>query len=154
MRKGIEGFKGVEHRLQWVRDYKGASWYNDSIATAPERTLAAVSSFTEPLVMLLGGRDKKLPWDELAQELQTRARCIVLFGEAAPMIEKALVNYQTADGPKVIRCEELYDAVKVAAENCREGDVVLLSPGGTSYDAFTDFEERGRLFTKWVLALE
>ncbi|MBQ6481828.1 MAG: UDP-N-acetylmuramoyl-L-alanine--D-glutamate ligase, partial [Anaerolineaceae bacterium] len=73
MRAGVEGFTGVPHRLQWVRNYHGAAWYNDSIATAPERTMAALHSFHEPLVLLLGGRDKHLPWDELAAEIQHRA---------------------------------------------------------------------------------
>ncbi|MBQ6505558.1 MAG: UDP-N-acetylmuramoyl-L-alanine--D-glutamate ligase [Flexilinea sp.] len=154
MREGVQGFTGVPHRLQWVRKYRGADWYNDSIATAPERTMAALHSFHEPLVLLLGGRDKKLPWGELAEELQTRAHCVVLFGEAAGLIENALKQVQKPDGPKVIRCELLEDAVKAAAENCREGDVVLLSPGGTSYDAFVNFEERGDRFTEWVKALE
>lgn len=154
MRAGVEGFRGVPHRLQWVRNYHGADWYNDSIATAPERTMAALHSYEEPLVVLLGGRDKKLPWEELAAELQKRAHCVVLFGEAAGLIEDALAKAQTPDGPEVIRCDKLEDAVIAAAQKCRPGDVVLLSPGGTSYDAFVNFEERGDKFTEWVKALE
>lgn len=154
MRAGVENFTGVEHRLQWVRKYHGADWYNDSIATAPERTMAALHSFHEPLVLLLGGRDKHLPWDELAAEIQHKAHCVVLFGEAAGLIEEALEQAQTPDGPEVIRCDLLEDAVKAAAGACREGDVVLLSPGGTSYDAFVNFEERGNRFTEWVKALD
>jgi len=154
MRAGVENFTGVEHRLQWVRKYHGADWYNDSIATAPERTMAALHSFHEPLVLLLGGRDKHLPWEELAAEIQHKAHCVVLFGEAAGLIEEALKQAQTPDGPEVIRCDLLEDAVKAAAGACREGDVVLLSPGGTSYDAFVNFEERGNRFTEWVKALD
>lgn len=154
MRAGVEGFRGVQHRLQWVRNYHGADWYNDSIATAPERTMAALHSYQEPLVVLLGGRDKKLPWGELAAELQKRAHCVVLFGEAAGLIEEALKAAQTPDGPEVVRCEDLKDAVRAAAQKCRPGDVVLLSPGGTSYDAFVNFEERGDRFTEWVKELE
>ncbi len=155
MRAGVEGFKGVPHRLQWIREYHGANWYNDSIATAPERTMAAIHSYSEPLVVLLGGRDKKLPWHELAEELQKRAHCAVLFGEAAEMIEKELRAAQPEEnGLEIIRCDKLEEAVKAAAEKCMPGDVVLLSPGGTSYDAFTNFEERGDKFTEWVKALE
>ena len=153
MRAGVEGFKGVDHRLQWVRKYHGANWYNDSIATAPERTMAALHSFDEPLILLLGGRDKKLPWGELAAELQKHTRYAILFGEAAGLIEDALKKAQTPNGPIVIRCETLEEAVKAAGEVCAEGDAVLLSPGGTSYDAFTNFEERGDKFTEWVKAL-
>ena len=154
MTAGVKGFAGVEHRLQWVRNYHGAAWYNDSIGTAPERTMAAVHSFHEPLVMLLGGRDKHLPWDELAEELQHRAHSVILFGEAADIIENAMRKAQKPDGPEVIRCGRLEDAVQAAAKVCREGDVVLLSPGCTSYDAFLNFEERGSRFTEWVKALE
>lgn len=154
MRAGVDGFRGVPHRLQWVRKYHGADWYNDSIATAPERTMAALHSYEEPMVILLGGRDKKLPWGDLAAELQKKAHCVVLFGEAAGLIEQALKEAQTPDGPKVIRCERLEEAVQAAARECRAGDVVLLSPGGTSYDAFINFEERGDKFTEWVKALE
>ena len=154
MRAGVDGFRGVPHRLQWVRNYHGADWYNDSIATAPERTMAALHSYEEPLVVLLGGRDKKLPWGDLAAELQKKAHCVVLFGEAAGLIEHALKEAQTPAGPKVIRCGGLEEAVKAAARECRPGDVVLLSPGGTSYDAFVNFEERGDKFTEWVKALE
>lgn len=154
MRKGVDGFEGVEHRLQWIRNYHGANWYNDSIATAPERTMAAIHSFDEPLVVLLGGKDKNLPWGDLAAELQKRAHCVVLFGDAAGLIEDALAKARTPEGPEVIRCGTLEEAVKAAAEKCRAGDAVLLSPGGTSYDAFVNFEERGARFTEWVKALE
>lgn len=154
MRAGVIGFGGVEHRLQFVRNYHGANWYNDSIATAPERTMAALNSFTEPLIMLLGGRDKKLPWGDLAEALQTRARAVVLFGEAAPMIRSALEKAQKETGPVVIQCQTLEDAVAEAGKICQTGDVVLLSPGGTSYDAFVNFEERGKKFTEWALDLQ
>ena len=154
MRAGVEGFTGVPHRLQWVRNYHGADWYNDSIATAPERTMAALHSFDEPLVLLLGGRDKKLPWEDLAAELQKKSHCVVLFGEAAGLIEEAMKKAQLPTGPEVIRCDRLEEAVRVAAGKCRPGDVVLLSPGGTSYDAFVNFEERGDKFTEWVKELE
>ena len=91
---------------------------------------------------------------DLAAELQKKAHCVVLFGEAAGLIEHALKEAQTPAGPKVIRCGGLEEAVKAAARECRPGDVVLLSPGGTSYDAFVNFEERGDKFTEWVKALE
>lgn len=155
MQKGVEGFVGVDHRLQWVRELHGANWYNDSIATSPERTLAAIHSFNEPLVLLLGGRDKHLPWEKLAVKVHEQARAAVLFGEAAPLIEVALENDRTDESNLiVISCSTLEDAVEKAALLAKPGDVVLLSPGGTSYDAFNDFEERGKAFTKWVLQLK
>jgi UDP-N-acetylmuramoylalanine--D-glutamate ligase len=146
-------FHGVAHRLEFVREWKGSKWYNDSIATAPERTMAAVRSFTEPIVLLLGGRDKNLPWDELAALVHERVDRVVLFGEAADKIAGAL---EQAHGPlqkTVERCKNLEEAVQAAARMIQPGEVVLLSPGGTSFDQFRDFEERGEAFRKWVSEL-
>lgn len=149
MRAGLQDFTGVPHRLQFVRTVRGAHWYNDSIASAPERVIAAIQSFDEPLVVLCGGRDKKLPWDELAQLAARRVRRLVLFGEAAPLIEAALL----ANGfPKerYIRCPTLREAVQVAHHVSQPGEVIVLSPGCTSFDAFKDFADRGDHFTRWV----
>jgi len=148
---GIEAFDGVPHRLELVRELNGVRWYNDSIATAPERTIAAINSFDEPIVLLLGGRDKNLPWDKLAQLIRKRVSRVVIFGEAGDLIAEAI-------GPKkpgqamhsVVRCATLQEAIKTAHNQAEMGDVVLLSPGCTSYDAFKDFEERGQAFRKWV----
>jgi UDP-N-acetylmuramoylalanine--D-glutamate ligase len=153
MLKAARDFRGVAHRLEFVREWNGAKWYNDSIATAPERTMAAVRSFTEPIVLLLGGRDKNLPWDELAALIHERVERVVLFGEAADKIAGAL---EKAHGPlqkTVERCKTLEEAVHGAARLTVPGDIVLLSPGGTSFDQFSDFEERGEAYRKWVLEL-
>jgi len=153
MRAGVEGFGGVPHRLEFVREWRGARWYNDSIATAPERTLAAIRAFDEPLVLLLGGRDKDLPWDDLARLVRQRVDHVILFGEAAGKIAAALAR---AQGPKPETLEQyahLEEAVQAAARVAAPGDVVLLSPGGTSFDEFRDFEERGERFRQWVQQL-
>ncbi len=155
IRKGIDGFGGVAHRLELVRELHGVCWYNDSIATAPERSMAAIRSFTEPIILLAGGRDKKLPWDGFARLAHKRVSHIILFGDAAGIIDAALQN---ASGPAsqlqtVSRFAKLEDAIQKAASLARSGDVVLLSPGCTSYDAFKDFEERGEVFRKWVQQL-
>lgn len=147
----VEEFAGVPHRLAFVRRFKDADWYDDSIATAPERTLAALDSFSEPIVLLLGGRDKNLPWDKLAEAVRKRVSRVILFGEAADLISEAI-------GPRkpgqklnsVVKAATLHEAVRLAANQVEPGNVVLLSPGGTSYDAFKDFEERGESFRKWV----
>ena len=117
----------------------------------PERTLAAIESFDEPIILLLGGRDKNLPWEKLADVIRRKVFRVILFGEAADLISNAI-------GPKkrgqylqsVVRCATLQEAVKTAANQVAEGNIVLLSPGGTSYDAFKDFEERGECYRKWV----
>ncbi len=153
MLTAIEEFQGVPHRLELVRELRGVRWYNDSIATAPERTMAAIRSFDEPIVLLLGGRDKNLPWDALADLVHRRVKHVVLFGEAAKKIETALRPKSGKRGAVVVRCNELKEAVVKAAQAANAGDVVLLSPGGTSYDAFTDFAERGEAFKKWVQEL-
>jgi len=153
MQAGVQGFHGVPHRLEYIRTWKGARWYNDSIATAPERALAAVRSFHEPLVLLAGGRDKNLPWEEFAREVVERVDHLVLFGEAAGIIEQALTRTGRLGQPgtcSITRCKGLKDAVQAAAALVEPGDVVLLSPGGTSFDEFQDFEERGQCFVQWV----
>ncbi|MDP2974908.1 MAG: UDP-N-acetylmuramoyl-L-alanine--D-glutamate ligase, partial [Anaerolineales bacterium] len=154
IRAGIQDFHGVAHRLELVREWNGARWYNDSIATAPERSLAAIRAFDEPIVLLLGGRDKNLPWEELAALLHERVDHVVLFGEAADKINAALGVAVPGGRPFTLaRCAGLEEAVQAAAGVAEAGDVVLLSPGGTSFDEFRDFEERGEVFRKWVSEL-
>jgi UDP-N-acetylmuramoylalanine--D-glutamate ligase len=149
-------FAGVEHRLELVRTLRGVRYYNDSIATSPERTVAALRSFEEPIVLLAGGRDKHLPWEEMAQLTLRKVRHLVLFGEAVPIIEGAIHDAQrTMPNSKLViyKCTTLEEAVEVAARNAQPGDVVLLAPGGTSFDAFRDFAERGGRFRELVGAL-
>lgn len=153
--KGIEGFGGVAHRMEFVREIHGVRWYNDSIATAPERSMAAIKSFTEPIVLLAGGRDKKLPWNEFTSLVHHQVKHVVLFGEAAGIIQNSLEENRTDHSgiESVSRFDRMEEAMKQAAELAQTGDVVLLSPGCTSYDAYKDFEERGEVFRKWVQQL-
>lgn len=154
LESALQDFHGVEHRLERVRDLNGVSWYNNSIATAPERTMAAVRSFDEPIVLMLGGRDKKLPWDSLAELIRQRVDHVVLFGEAATKIAEAIGGSRAGGRPYTIsHCIGLKDAVDAAAKVAEAGDVVLLAPGGTSFDEFKDFAERGESFRSWVQAL-
>ncbi len=151
MAKGVEDFLGVEHRLEFVRSINGVTWINDSIATAPERVMAALRSFTEPLVLLLGGRDKNLPWNDLAEMIHQRVDQVVLFGEAAEKIQSAIGSPRNGERlVKVQKALKFEDALPLAAAVAEENSIVLLSPGCTAYDAFKDFEERGNLFKKWV----
>jgi UDP-N-acetylmuramoylalanine--D-glutamate ligase len=148
---GVEGFAGVPHRLEFIRTWNEVDWYNDSIATAPERTAAAIHSFNEPLVLLLGGRDKNLPWEDLASLVCQRVDHLVVFGECAPKILDALRQVHPGEKPYTVeRVADLKSAVNAAAQVAEPGDVVLLSPGGTSFDEFKDFAERGERFTEWV----
>jgi len=165
MRKGVQGFEGVPHRLEFVRTWHGADWYNDSIATAPERAMAAIRSFERPILLLTGGRDKDLPWDDFASLVVKRVKHAVIFGEAAEKPSQAIESARSKTGilspagepqnaknglQTITRCSDLRGAVETASLLVEPGDIVLLSPGGTSYDEFKDFEERGVCFVRLV----
>ena len=145
----VQTFRGVPHRLEFVAEVDGVSYYNDSIATTPERALAGIRSFTEPTVLLLGGRDKNLPLEDLATEAVRRCRAVVLFGESAAKFEHAFEK-TGPNGASVRRVESLSEAVEAARTLAQPGDVVLLSPACTSYDAYDSFEERGEHFRRLV----
>jgi len=161
IRQAATSFTGVAHRLELVRELNGVRYYDDSIATAPERTVAALLSFAEPIVLLAGGRDKDLPWEEMARLTLQRARHVVAFGEAGALVERVITAARNAGREAqdrlrlegLTRVETLEQAVSVAAQVARPGDVVLLTPGGTSFDAFKDFVERGDRFQTLVRAL-
>jgi UDP-N-acetylmuramoylalanine--D-glutamate ligase len=156
MRQVVTTFTGVEHRLQLVREFNQVNYYNDSIATSPERLIAALHSFEEPIVLLAGGRDKHLPWEEAARLIWRKTDQVILFGEATELIAKVLnrVRPEVTDTDTVVhRCSTLEEAVNLAAGIAHPGDVVLLSPGCASYDAFRDFAERGERFKELVIQL-
>jgi UDP-N-acetylmuramoylalanine--D-glutamate ligase len=157
MRQVATTFRGVAHRLQLIRDEGGVRWYDDSIATAPERLMAALKCFDQPVILLCGGRDKHLPWDEAARMMLARCKAIVLFGEMGPLVAATLESEKSkvkSDGRSPTShfslLTSLPDAVAEARRLAEPGDVVLLSPGGTSYDAFKDFAERGDRFRELV----
>ena len=150
MAEAIRAFAGVPHRLEIVGKARGATWVNDSIATSPERTIAGLKAFTEPVVLLLGGRDKNLEMDGLRELARTRCRAVICFGEAADLFCTALSD-AVAD---VKRVSTLPEAVEAAAARVQSGDAVLLSPAGTSFDAYPNFEARGEAFRQLVRALD
>jgi UDP-N-acetylmuramoylalanine--D-glutamate ligase len=147
------GFRGVAHRLEFVGEVDGAKYYNDSIATTPERTLAGLLSFDEPIVLLLGGRDKQLSHEEMAREALKRCRAVVFFGEAAGLLADVFAALPNDRGVSLQRAETLDEAVDVAHLSAQPGDVVLLSPACTSYDAYDNFERRGEHFRDLVSKL-
>lgn len=157
MRTAILEFRGVPHRLEVVANMGGVMWINDSIATAPERVVAALHSFDEPIILLAGGKDKALPWEQLAGLAVERCKAVITFGDHRIAIAKAINHAKSGNlGGRlesVIVVDKLDDAVNHAAEIAQSGDVVLLSPGGTSYDAYQDFAERGEHFRKLVTQL-
>ncbi|HEY7294130.1 MAG TPA: UDP-N-acetylmuramoyl-L-alanine--D-glutamate ligase [Dehalococcoidia bacterium] len=147
--EAVRRFQPVAHRLEVVGSVDGVTYVNDSIATSPERTLAGMRSFTEPLILLLGGREKKLPLAELVREANARARAVILFGEAAPLLEAAFGEHSD-EGPRtaVVSVSTLEGAVVAAHARALPGDVVLLSPACTSFDAYPNFERRGEEFRR------
>ena len=155
MAQAAAAFPGVEHRLELVRELDGVRYYNDSIATAPDRTLAALESFSEPVVLIAGGYDKGIPFDPLGPAVCRRARAVVLLGQTADAIQRVIEAAAAREGrgPVVRRVGSLDEAVREARRLARPGDVVLLSPACASYDMFRDYAERGRRFKELVRAL-
>ncbi len=153
MRRAIGAFQGVPHRLQTVAERDGVRFVDDSIATAPERSIAALLAYDEPLVLVAGGRDKHLPMRAWAELISKRVKHVVLLGEMSDLVEQAI---HTADPAYVAisRAATMDEAITQAARVSRSGDVVLLSPGGTSYDMYADFEERGRDFARAAAELQ
>ncbi len=150
-------FQGLPHRLEFVHELGGVAYYNDSIATTPERTLAGLRSFSQPLLLLLGGREKHLPLEEVAEEACRRCRAVIFFGESGPLLEEAVqraADRRSADErPRLMPVTSLAEAVEAARALAQAGDVVLLSPACTSFDAYDNFEERGADFRRLILHL-
>ncbi len=149
----VRGFAGVPHRLETVATAGGVEYVNDSIATTPERSLAGLRSFRQPVVLLLGGRDKRLPTETLVAEAIARCRAVVTFGEASELFASAIGRAREGTTPAIEQVDDVPAAVAAAARHARAGDVVLFAPGGTSFDAYRTFEQRGDHFRRAVAAL-
>ena len=152
--RAVRAFTGVQHRLEPVATIEGVQYINDSIATAPERTLAGMRAFTEPLVLLLGGRDKNLPTRVLGEEAVRRCRAVITFGETSDLYASAIRDAEGSERVTLRQVADVSEAVEAAAQVARSGDVVLFSPAGTSFDAYRNFEARGRAFREAVHGLE
>lgn len=157
IRSVVPGFTGVEHRLEPVRTLDGVRYINDSKATAPVETLAALAAVREPMVLICGGYDKKIPFDDLAGALVgSQVHTLVLMGATADAIAAAVAGAAARTGrpaPPILRAAGMAEAVQKARAAARPGDVVLLSPACASYDQYSNFEERGRHFKDLVHAL-
>jgi UDP-N-acetylmuramoylalanine--D-glutamate ligase len=149
MADAVRRFKAVEHRLELVGTYAGVRWYNDSKATNPDSTYKALAAFSEPIVLIAGGRNKGIDLDPLARAVAGRVAALVSIGETGDELAARVRSYGL---DRVERAADLADAVRKAAALARPGSVVLLSPAFTSYDMFRDFEDRGRRFKAAVLA--
>ena len=160
MKRTISSFRGVEHRIEFVREHRGVKYYNDSIATSPDRTEALLEAIPGPLMLILGGYDKGLPFDGLAEKLVARGCSVVTMGKTASKIEEALrraeERIRISRGAAqhgfmfLARAGSLEEAVKVASEYAKPGTSVVLSPACASFDMFSNFEERGTRFKEIV----
>ena len=146
-------FGGVEHRCEFVRELDGVKYYNGSIDSSPTRTIAAVSCFSIPLVVILGGYDKHLDYAPLAKPLFEHARAVVLTGDTAQKVYDVLNVPERPSDFLIIKEPDFEKAVKTAAEVARPGEAVILSPAAASFDHFDNFEQRGRFFKSIVNSL-
>ena len=147
-------FGGVEHRIELVRTLDGVKYYNSSIDSSPNRTINTLRVFPNKVIMIAGGKDKGIPYDEIGPALAEHVKVLILIGATSDKIQEALdaeIN-KTGNGKdiEVIRATSYEDAVNTARSKAHDGDVVLLSPASTSFDMFRNFEERGNLFKKIV----
>ncbi len=142
-------FGGVEHRNEFVREVNGVKYYNSSIDSSPSRTMAALSAYPQKPILICCGRDKHVPFDEMATVILQKAKALVLSGEARDKIFSAMQAAEHGDFPIVIE-PDFAKAIVAAKALAKEGDIVLLSPSCTSFDAFKNFEERGKKFKEIV----
>ena len=155
MAEVARSFAGVPHRLEVVSDAGRVQWINDSIATSPERAMAGLRCFAEKqaLILLAGGKDKNLAWEEFADEVLARVDYLIGFGQAGAMVVRKVqeqAEFRRCTAPSTAVVNRLEEAVDLAARAAAPDTVVLLSPGGTSYDAYRNFEERGEHFRRLV----
>ena len=146
---GVETFRGVEHRLEFVAEIGGVAFYNDSKATNVDAAKKAIEAFPGLLIVILGGKDKGSPYTPLAAPLRDRARAVILIGAAAERIAADI-----GDAVRVEHARTLDRAVPLAFEQARPGDIVLLAPACSSFDQFENYEQRGRVFKELVAGLE
>ncbi len=150
-RDALRRFTGLPHRIEWVRALDGVDYYNDSKSTSPLATVTALGCFTRPVIAIVGGKAKGAPLDACADALARAGRAVVCVGESGGAFAAALRKVATTIAcPVVIEANDLADAVHAARRQAVAGDVVLLSPGAPSFDAYPNYEHRGHHFTTLV----
>ncbi len=151
--KTAKTFGGVEHRAELVRELDGVKYYNDAIGTSPTRTVKGMLSlFEQKIILIAGGYDKKIPYDEMGKAVPDTVKVLILFGATADKIEaavKSAPNY-CVNNPVIIRVNNMEEAVKAARENAVSGDIVAMSPASASFDMYKNFAEKGLHFKKIV----
>jgi len=153
--KAIKEFKGVNHRLEFVREINGAKWYNDSIASSPTRTIAGLNSFDEDIVLITGGYDKHLDYEPIAKPILNKVKTLILMGQTAEKIFGAVKQEKEKENKEIeiYKVNSLEEAINKAKEKSKPNQVVLFSPASASFDMFKNFEERGNKFKELVKKL-
>jgi len=166
IKTALPTFKALPHRLELVEIINGVLWYNDSKATTPEGAITALDAFEKPTIIIAGGYDKDIPFDELGKKIAEKAKAAILIGATAPKIQKSIQNAQMSLrgaqrrsnlktlNTKIRLVDSLVESVQHANQFAETGDVVLLSPACASYDMFENYEQRGKEFVKMVKALK
>ena len=157
IRKVAKEFGGVPHRIEFVREVDGVKYYNSSIDSSPNRTINTLKVFNQKVILIAGGKDKGISYDELGPSLIDKVKLLILVGKTADVIKKSAVNEAkkrnvSLDLPIIIM-DSYENAVAYSKENAVEGDIVIMSNASTSFDMFKNFEERGNLFKKLVKEL-
>ena len=155
IRQVAKEFTGVEHRIEFVREIDGVKYYNDSIASSPTRTIAGLKAFEGNVILIAGGYDKKIPFEPMAPYVIDKVKLLLLSGPTAEKIETAIKTNENYKGsPEIVRVQNIDEAVNVARQRAKAGDVVTLSPACASFDAFPNFTARGNHFKRLVENLE
>ncbi len=150
-----EEFGGVEHRFEFVREVEGVKYYNDTMATTPTSAIAGISSSENKMIMIAGGHDKNLSFDELAKKINEKVRVLILMGETSERIENAVLSASNFKSAEIIieHAENMEEAVKIAKKHAVWGEIVALCPACSSFDKYKNFAERGNHFKNIVNAL-
>lgn len=156
VRNVAKDFSGVEHRIEFVRELDGVKYYNNSIASSPTRVLACLASFDQKQIVIQGGSDKGISFEPMADEICRKVKVLILMGETAQKINDAVAasSLFADSGLKIIRVNNMQEAVYAARENAENGDIVSLSPACASFDMYRMFEERGNHFKQLVNELK
>ncbi len=151
--KVAKDFGGVPHRIELVRTLDGVRYYNSSIDSSPNRTINTLKVFPQKVILIAGGKDKGIAYDDIGPAIAEHVKCLLLIGATSDAIESAVRKAENGDKVEILRFTTYEDVVKTAREKAENGDVVLLSNASTSFDMFKNFEERGNLFKELVMNL-
>lgn len=153
--EAVTQFKGVKHRLEFVKEINGVKWYNDSIGTSPTRTIAGLKSFNEKIVLIAGGYDKHLDYTPIAKPILDNVSVLILIGQTSKKIKESVENEMKLEQKRIeiYECGTLQETVNTAKKVAKKGEVVLFSPASASFDMYKNFEERGDKFKSIVNSL-